>query len=187
MVKFRHLTKMLQGVRAMMIRNRGADDKFNLKGRFYLEHYRNGQLFNKYDITNDITNEGKNRILDVMFNTATQIANNSWFIGLISLTGFTGLNAADTMSSHAGWTEFIGYTQSARVAWGSGAASSQSVTNSTAATFDMNATGTIKGVFITSNSTKSGTTGVLWATALFSADVPVTSGDQIKITYTVSA
>ena len=90
------------------------------------------------------------------------------------------------MSSHAGWNEFTSYTEGNRVAWGPGSASSQSVTNSTPATFNINGSGTVKGVFIVSNNTKSGTAGTLWATALFGADVPVTSGDQLKITYTVS-
>ena len=60
-----------------------------------------------------------------MFNNVTPIANNSWFVGHISLTSFTALAAADTMASHTGWTEFTGYSQSTRVAWASGAAASQ--------------------------------------------------------------
>ena len=173
---------------ANVIRQRSIIDRiFTNKNPIKVEHWRNGKLFNIYDTHNDIVNQGKNYILDVMFNNGTQIANNSWFIGLISLTGFTGLAATDTMSSHSGWTEFTGYTQATRVAWGSQAASGQSTTNTTAATFDINASGTVKGVFIPSNSTKGGTTGTLWATALFAADVPVSSSDQLKITYTVSA
>lgn len=164
-----------------------AADRLNLRGTYYIEHYRNGQLLKKYEIKNDITNVGKNYIFDVMFNDGTQIANNSWFIGLINLTSFSALAATDTMSSHSGWVEFTSYTQANRVAWGSGAAASQSVTNATPATFDMNATGTVKGIFITSSNTKSGTTGTLWSTALFSADVPVVNGDQLKITYTLNA
>ena len=161
--------------------------KLDLRGHYVADHYRNGLFFARYVIKNDITNEGKNTLFDVMFNTATQIANNSWFIGLISNTGYSALAATDTMSSHAGWTEFTTYTQANRVAWGSGSAASQSVTNATPATFNINASGTIKGIFITSNNTKSGTTGKLWSTALFSADVPVVNGDEIKITYTLNA
>jgi len=157
------------------------------KNKFDVQHIREGRLIGLYEAYNDITNEGKNTILDVMFNNGTQIANNSWFIGLISLVSFTALAAADTMSSHSGWTEFTGYSQANRVAWGSLAAAGQSTTNTTPATFDITASGTVKGIFTTSNSTKGGTTGKLWATALFAADVPVSNGDQLKITYTVSA
>jgi hypothetical protein len=157
-------------------------------GKFQIEHRdKDGKLLGVYDMPNGIVNEGKDKILDVMFNDATAIANASWYIGLIDLSGYSAPAAADTMSSHAGWNEFTSYSEGTRVAWGSGAASSQSTTNATPATFNISGSGTVKGVFITSNSTKSGTSGLLWATALFSADVPVSNGDQLKVTYTVSA
>jgi hypothetical protein len=162
-------------------------DRLLLAGKFKVEHVRDGQVIDTYDFNNDITNEGKNTLFDVMFASGTQIGSASWFIGLISNSGYSALAAGDTMASHSGWTEATGYTQSTRVAWGPGSAASQSITNASPATFDINATATIKGIFVTSNSTKSGTTGKLWSTALFSADVPVTSGDQLRVTYTVSA
>jgi hypothetical protein len=166
----------------------GAKNRLYLQGLYpKIEHYRDGKLLDVYSLHNDITNEGKNTILDVMFHDGTQIASTSWYIGLISNSGYSALAAGDTMSSHGGWTEFTGYTQSTRVAWGPGAAASQSITNASPATFDINATGTLKGIFVASNSTKSGTTGKLWATGLFAADVPVSNGDQMKITYTVSS
>ena len=170
-----------------MVRNRNLATKYTPRGRFTVEHFRKGVKIGEYQFNNDITNEGKNTIFNVMFNNETQIANNSWFIGLINLTSFSALAATDTMSSHSGWVEFTSYSQTTRVAWGSGTSSAQSTSNATPATFDINASGTVKGVFITSNSTKSGTTGKLWATALFAADVPVSNGDQLKVTYTVSA
>lgn len=166
----------------------GAKNGINLRG-FYpkIEHYRGGVLLDVYSLHNDITNEGKNEILDIMFSDGTQIAAASWYIGLISNSGYSALAAGDTMGSHGGWTEFTGYTQATRVAWGPGNPASQSITNASPATFDINASGTLKGIFVTSNSTKSGTTGKLWATGLFAADVPVSNGDQMKITYTVSS
>ncbi len=166
----------------------GVSQGLDLKG-FYpkVEHWREGKLFDVYSLHNDITNEGKNLILEVMFKDGSQIASTSWFIGLISNSGYSALAAGDTMASHSGWTEFTGYSQSTRVVWGGGTPASQSITNASPATFDINATGTLKGIFVPSNSTKSGTTGKLWATGLFAADVPVTSGDQMKITYTVSS
>jgi hypothetical protein len=157
------------------------------KGKFKVQHLRSGLLLAKYDFLNGIVNVGKNLILDVMFNDGVQVANNSWFIALLDSSGFTALAATDTMSSHAGWNEFTSYSEATRVAWGSGAAASQSTTNASPATFNINGSGTVKGVFVTSNNTKAGTTGTLWSTALFAADVPVTNGDQLKVTYTVSA
>lgn len=164
-----------------------AHAKVGLNGKWGVDHYRDGAKIARYDFPNDITNEGKNTLFEIMFHDGTQIANASWFIGLISNSGYSALAATDVMASHSGWTEFTGYSQSTRVAWGAGAAASQSITNASPATFDINASGTVKGIFVTSNSTKSGTTGKLWSTALFAADVPVTNGDQLRATYTVSA
>jgi hypothetical protein len=153
-----------------------------------VKHYdADGNLIAEHDTANGITNVGKNKILDDMFNDGTQTANASWYIGLIDNSGYTALADTDTMASHSGWNEFTTYSEANRVAWGSGAAASQSTTNSTPATFNITGSATVKGVFITTNNTKSGSTGTLWATALFSADVPVSNGDQLKVTYTVSA
>jgi len=158
------------------------------RGQFQVVHYdKMGHLLGTYDFPNGITNVGKNFILDVMFSDETPVASSSWYIGLIDNSGFTALADADTMSSHSGWNEFTSYSEANRVAWGPGAAASQSITNASPATFNISGSGTVKGVFITSNNTKGGTTGYLWATALFSADVPVSNGDQLKVTYTVSA
>lgn len=170
-----------------MARNRGSNNNLNCINPVFCEHWRKGRLLNVYKGFNDITNVGKNYLFNAGFNNGTVIANNSWFIGLITNSGYSALNNADTMSSHAGWAEATGYSQSTRVAWGSGTATAQSTSNASAAVFNMTGTDTIKGVFITSVSTISGTTGTLWATALFGADVPVTNGDQLNITYTISA
>lgn len=181
------LFKMFDKAVSAMTRKRPTAQTFKMNGRHYVEHRRNGLLLATYDVFNDITNEGKNTIFDVMFSDLTQVAAASWYIGLISLSGYSALAAADVMSSHAGWTEFTTYSQANRVAWGPGNPASQSITNGTPATFDITGSGTVKGIFVTSQNTKGGTTGYLWSTALFSADVPVVNADQLKITYTINA
>lgn len=169
-----------------MLNLRSHVDK--LGGSFIVEHFnKEGVLLNKFSFPNGITDEGKDHILDTEFGDGSQVASAGWFIGLIDLSGFTALADADLMNSHGGWNEFTSYSEGNRVAWGPGSASSQSITNSSPATFNISGSGTVKGVFVPTNNTKSGTTGVLWATALFAADVPVSNGDQLKITYTVSA
>jgi hypothetical protein len=164
----------------------------NLKGQFQIEHRdKEGKLLGKYKMPNGIVNEGKDKILDDMFNDGTQTANNSWFIGLIDAAGFTALADGDTaaqIGGSNGWAERSEYSEANRVAWGSGAAASQSTTNASPATFNITGgSATLKGVFVVTVNTKDATTGTLWSTALFSADVPVTTGDQLKVTYTVSA
>ncbi len=179
--------ELKQSVDNCLVRKRQLLEALLPKGRFTIEHWRDGKLLKTYDNPNDITNVGKNYIFEVMFHDGTQIASSAWVIGLISSSGYSALAAGDTMASHAGWTEFTAYAEATRVAWGPGAAASQSITNGTAATFTINGSGTVKGIFITSQNTKSGTSGTLWSTALFSADVPVSNGDELKVTYTLSA
>ncbi len=170
-----------------MGRKRAIELPFGLRGKFDVEHHRGGLLLAKHAFPNDITNIGKNTIFDVMFSDATQIAASSWFIGLINITGYSALAATDTASSHGGWTEFTTYSEANRVAWGPGDPAAQAITNASPATFSISGSGTVKGIFVISNNTKSGTTGILWSTGLFNADVPVVNGDELKVTYTVNA
>lgn len=162
-------------------------DDLKFSGEFpKIEHWRDGELLAIYDMMNAVTALGRGAILDTFFNGLTQIAQASWYISLIDQAGFSALSSADLMGSHAGWVEFTAFVQSTRVLWGQGNSSSQSVTNASPATFDINGTGTLNGIFVTSGSAKGGTAGTLWSAASFSASVPVTSGDQLKITYTIS-
>ena len=56
------------------------------------------------------------------------------------------------------------------------------------ASFSINATATVGGAFLTSNNTKSGTTGTLYSAADFGSpgDRSVASGDVLTVTYTLS-
>lgn len=125
---------------------------------------------------------GLNSLLDVGFGAAAQIA--AWYMGVIDNSGYTALAAADTMSSHAGWSESTAYTESTRQQWSPGSASGGIITNSSAAVFTVNAAVTVRGAFITSSSTKGGTTGTLWATGLLESTESLVSGQQLRITYT---
>lgn len=156
-----------------------------LRGRYQVQHIRGEEVIGVLDFKNDIVTVGKNGLLDIMFRNQTQIA--SWYFGLVNNSGWTAFDNADTMSSHSGWTEFTSYDESTRVQWSPAAAASASISNTTVATFSINASGNLKGIFVASNSTKSGTTGTLWSTAAFGSVVPVSNGDQLKVTYTVNA
>lgn len=163
-----------------------ATQRIRPKGVFNVEIRRaDGSLKYIGQIENAVVNEGKNKLFDVMFGGVTAIT--GWVIGLIDNTSYSATPNTDTMSSHAGWQEFTGYSETTRVAWGPTAAANQTITNTTAATFTINATGTLRGIFLTSSNTKGGTTGTLWSTALFASTIAVQSGDQVKVTYSVSA
>jgi hypothetical protein len=154
------------------------------KGVFTVEHYRKGKLLDQFTIPNGQTVEGLNKFLDVMFHGTTAIG--TWYLGLIDSASYSALSENDTMGSHAGWIEAVAYDEATRPAWTEGAASSKSMTNASAVVFTINATKTIKGIFVTSGSAKSGTTGTLFATSLFTAERAVLDDDTLSITYTVT-
>jgi hypothetical protein len=134
---------------------------------------------------NGITTAGLNHILDTEFHAGTPVT--TWYLGLINGASTPTLAAADTMSSHAGWTEYTTYSQTNRIAWDETAASSGSTTSNTTSDFSMSGSGTVAGGFLTSVSTKSGTTGTLFMTASFSGgNQTVSNGDTLKLTYTLS-
>ena len=117
----------------------------------------------------------------------------AWYVGLVTGPGSgTTFAAADTMSSHAGWTENTGYSNATRPAatFGTATTANPSVqTNSASpASFTINATSTIAGAFLTSISTKGGTTGILFSASDFTSpgDRSVVSGDTLNVTYTFS-
>ena len=132
---------------------------------------------------NGITDEGIHYNLDTAF-TNNDTAETAWYAGLINSSGYTGVDASDVMSSHTGWTESTDYTESVRQTLSFAAASSRSI--SAEVSFTMNATVTIKGLFVVTNSTKGGTTGVLWSTALYSTAPDLVSGNVLTSNYTLS-
>lgn len=158
--------------------------RMGIRGRFNIVHERDGEVIGHYDMPNGIVDEGLNHILETEFNAGTPIT--TWYIGLIDNAAFSALANADVMSSHAGWAENSDYDEATRPEWTAGTAATRQITNASTVDFSINDTNTIKGIFIVSNNTKGGTTGVLWATAAFGSNVSVQNGDTLKITYTVS-
>ena len=160
-------------------------NKFKLKGIFHVEHIRNGKVLIDFRVKNGITNQGLNYLLDVIFNGDSKTI--GWAIGLIDNAGFTAFAATDIMASHSGWTETAPYSDAFRGQWEEDASSSQSITNSTPTTFEIDATAALHGVFIVSNFLKLGTSGTLWSTVAFASVINVVSGDQLRVTYTLNA
>jgi hypothetical protein len=187
-----------------MVRARKAEDQLQPRGRFVVEHFRKGVKIGQYEFPNGITNEGKNKLLDVMFHGVSAIT--TWWLGLIDNSGYSALAAGDTYANinqaGNGWDEFTDYTDagnggsaSTRPEWTEGAASGQAITNGSPVVFDITGSGTVKGLFLVGGAANAQNKGdyqaagaVLWATALFgTGDVPVNAQDQLKVTYTVSA
>ena len=113
----------------------------------------------------------------------------TWYLGLVEGPGSgTTFAAADTLASHAGWTESTAYTGNRKtVTFGSATTANPSVITNSASpsSFTMNATATIAGAFLTSVAT--GTSGILFSEGDFTGgDKSVASGDTLNVTYTFS-
>lgn len=146
---------------------------------------RDGEVIDDFECPNLVVNEGLNSLLDIMFHGTTQIG--TWYLGLFE-GNYTPVATLTAASVTANATESIAYDESTRPAFNEAAASGQSITNSAnRATFTFNATKTIYGAFLVSNSAKSGTSGVLFSAARFSTAKNVVSGDQLLLAYTFNA
>jgi len=163
-------------------------------GTYKAQLIRDGAVIWEDEFPNTVTTVGKNLALD------TYLAGSSYsvtgpYMGLISSTSYSAIAAGDTMSSHAGWLEagsgnaptYSGNRKTA--AWSS--ASSGSKALSSALTFSITGTGTVKGAFLVFGSGASAsvanTSGTLYSAGLFSGgDRAVINGDTLSVTYTAS-
>jgi hypothetical protein len=163
--------------------NKAAHLDAKINQRYKVECFgRDGKLKWREEFDNLVVTAGRNKYLDATLKTG--LTTPAWYVGL---KGAGTIAAADTMASHAGWTESAAYSQSTRPVWTAGTIASGSVDNSGAvAVFSINATATIAGAFLADNSTKSGSTGTLLGAGDFSASRSLESGDTLNVTVTCS-
>lgn len=141
-------------------------------------------------VPNLVVNTGLAYMAGSALTSVAQIT--SWFIGLYGAAASNTPAAGDTMASHAGWTEVVAYSNATRVActFVTATTANPSVATNSASpsAFTINGTATVGGGFLTSSSTKSGTTGTLFSAADFDSpgDRNVVSGDTLNVTYTLS-
>ena len=144
-----------------------------------------GELKWEDEFHNKTPNTELDHILQTEFTGGAQIT--TWYVGLTQ--GSPTPAAGDTMSSHAGWTEYTTYSQANRQNF-TGVEASQAVGNSASpAVFTVNAGATtVGGAFLVSNNTIGGSTGQLACIGAFSGgNRSPANGDQIVVTYTFSA
>jgi hypothetical protein len=171
--------------------NTKAGESAQATGVYHVQcHDKDGNLKWSADSKNLVVNVGLQYMAGTALTSVTQIT--TWYLGLYGAGASNTPAAGDTMSSHAGWTEVVPYSNANRVTATFATATTANpsvVTNSASpAVFNINATATVGGAFLTSNNTKNGTTGTLFSAADFGSpgDRSVVSGDTLSVTYTFS-
>lgn len=166
-----------------------AEQNLNTKfgDLFFVECFdKDGNLKWTDTIKNLVVNVGLDDALEQYFKGSTYTA--AHYVGLTD--GTPTVAAADTMASHAGWTEVVAYDEAVRQTLTLGAVSGQSVDNSAnKAVFTISANSTtIGGAFISTDDTRGGSTGTLYGGGAFTAgDKSLDDNDVLNVTVTASA
>ena len=168
-----------------------AGETAQATGVYYVEcHDKDGNLKWTAESKNLVVNAGLAYMAGSALTSVTQIT--TWYLGLYGAGASNTPAAGDTMASHAGWTEVVAYSNANRVTatFVTATTANPSVVTNTAspAVFNINGTTVVGGAFLTSDNTKSGTTGTLFSAADFGSpgDRSVVNGDTLSVTYTFS-
>ena len=143
---------------------------------------------------------GKQLMLDTLLSGSSYTTVGP-FLGLISGASPT-FAAADTMTSHGGWTEFTNYTVGGSAIRGTASFSAATssgttptnVTTKTASAITYTITGaggTVGGCFLVTgagaSSTQGNTSGTLYSAGAFATAKVTTAGDTVSVTYSTTA
>ncbi len=165
-------------------------EKVKAGGVFHVQCLdKDGNLKWEDSVPNLVVNEGLQDMNTQYFKGSAYTA--GWYMGLITGPGSgTTIAAADTLASHAGWTEFANYSGNRpAITFGTATLADPSVISNSAvpASFSISgAGGVVAGAFLCSVTT--GTSGILFSASDFQApgDRVVVSGDTLNVTYTFS-
>ena len=136
-----------------------------------------GEVKWRETVHNLVTTPGKTDIIDKYLKGSGYTA--AWYL---ILKGAGSIAAADTLASHAGWTESTPYAGNRpAITWGTTSAGSNTAT---AVAITINATATVAGAGCCTVNT--GTSGVLYNMSDFAASRSVASGDTLNVTPTLS-
>lgn len=159
-------------------------------GVFHVQCFdKDGKLKWEDQMHNLVVNEGLQDMNTQYFKGSAYTA--AFFLGLVTGPGSsTTYAAADTLASHAGWTEFTNYSGSRKaVTFGTATTADPSVISNSASPSQFSITGgggTVAGAFLCT--VASGTSGILFSEADFQSpgDRVVVAGDTLNVTYTFS-
>ena len=179
-----------------------ANELVGIEGHYHVEcRDKDGNLKWEESFPNLVNAVGKELLLDTLLRTSSTYTTVGPFLGLISGASPT-FAASDTMTSHAGWTEFTNYTVGGSPVRGTAvfSASTSSGTTPTnvttcgaaAITYTITgAGGTVGGCFLVTgpgaSSTQSNTSGTLYSAGAFAVAKITTAGDTVSVTYSTTA
>jgi hypothetical protein len=161
-----------------------------------------GNLKWEESFPNLVNEVGKELMFNTLLRTTSTYTTVGPFLGLIGGAAPTFGTGTDTMTSHAGWTEFINYTVGGSAVRGTAVFSAASSTGSTptnvttcaasSITYTITgAGGTVSGCFLVTGAgavdTQSNTGGVLYSAGAFAVAKVTTAGDTVSVTYSTTA
>lgn len=182
----------------------GQAEAVHLAGTYHVECIgADGQVRWTDTIENLVTTEGKNALLTHAFKASA--LTQTLVLGLVESTGFTAFSATNTAANITavgggspanGWNEATTSQCAARGTPSFGTAGSGQLATSSAVSFSMLASATMKGAFLMMKSTAGvapttttgNTSGALYSCGAFTGgDRAVINGDTVNVTYTASA
>lgn len=193
------------GDSAIATLNTGAqtNETIGIEGFYHVEcRDKDGNLKWEESFPNLVNEVGKQLMFDTLLSTSGTYTTVGPFLGLISGSTPTFGTGTDTMTSHAGWTEFTNYTVGGSPVRGTAVFSAATSTGSTptnvttctasAITYTITgAGGTIGGCFLVTGtgatSTQGNTGGVLYSAGAFAVAKITTLGDTVAVTYSTTA
>ena len=186
---------------ATMQSNVTGAETVGIEGRYHVEcRDAEGNLKWEDSFPNLVNAIGKELMLDTLL-SGTSYTTVGPYLGLISGASPT-FTAADTMTSHAGWTEVVNYTVGGSAVRGTAAFSAATSTGTTptnvttktasAITYTITgAGGTVGGCFLVTGSgasaSQSNTGGTLYSAGAFATAKVTTAGDTVSVTYSTTA
>jgi hypothetical protein len=192
------------GDKATITLNAGAvaNETLGIEGHYHVEcRDKDGNLKWEESFPNLVNAIGKELMLDTLLKGSSYSVTGP-FLGLIGGASPTFGTGSDTMTSHAGWTEFTNYTVGGSAVRGtavfasatSSGSTPSNVTTSAASAITYTITGgggTVSGCFLVTgsgaSSTQSNTGGVLYSAGAFTTAKITTAGDTVSVTYSTTA
>jgi hypothetical protein len=178
-----------------------GSETVGIEGAYHVVcHDAEGNVKWEQEFPNLVNAVGKQLMLDTLLSGSAYTTVGP-YLGLISGASPT-FTAADTMASHAGWTEFTNYTVGGSAVRGTASFASATSTGTTptnvttktatAITYTITgAGGTVGGCFLVTgsgaSSTQGNTSGTLYSAGAFATAKVTTAGDTVSVTYSTTA